>query len=185
MSQSETIARPYAKAVYEKATAEEKTEQWQFFLTALAQVTGDAEFSKRLGAHGFLAEFQSWLEEFFQATRQSGLSSEEKNFLNVLHENNRLQVIPEIAQQFEVLLNEGKNRIPVTVYTAKSLTSAQKQSIIAFLKKKAQGRGLLLKIIEKPELIAGVKIEYDGMVIDQSIQGRITNFARKLEDLRN
>ena len=183
MSQSETIARPYAKAVYEQAVADGNIEQWQSFLTAVAKVTGGPEFTKRLSAQGFISEFQSWLGEFFTKARGEGLSAKDLNFLNILHDNGRLQIIPEVAQVFEELLNEGKGRTPVTVYTAKSLTPAQKQSIIALLKKKAQGRGLLLKIIEKPELIAGIKIEFDGQVIDQSIQGRLNSFARKLEKI--
>lgn len=184
MSQFETIARPYAKAIFSEAKATNSVQSWQEFLNILALCAEDRNSFSRYIKQNFFKEFIAWLEEFLLKNRQKKLSDIEKNFLNVLNENNRLVILPEISKQFNFLFNEELGIIPVKVFSAKELTDEEVKNIEKLLAKKLN-KELSLEVILEPKLIAGVRIEYQGLVFDQSIQGQIEEFGKKLEDLRN
>lgn len=184
MSQSETIARPYAKAAYQQALANESLGKWQEFLQISASFAKNEAIISRLTVPGFFSEWQSWLNESLEKNRGEIMRKEEENFLNILQENNRLSVLPEIAEQFILQMHQADGVCEAKVYSANVLESQQKSSIIEMLEKKL-GKKVMLEVIEQADLLAGVRIEYDGLVLDQSTKGRIEQFAQKLEDLRN
>ena len=64
---------------------------------------------------------------------------------------------------------------------AQALSSAEEKNLQILLQKKT-GRDVVLDIHEDATLLAGVIIEYDGLVIDQTLRGRIAEFAQKLDD---
>lgn len=183
MSQSETIARPYAKAIFAQAGQADRA-TWQAFLAAAAAMLADEATVAHLKAPGFYQVLCQWLDEYLQQQRGKGLSTEERNVLQLLHDNHRLAVLPEIYQQYVQWANAETGVCEAVVYTAKALTDAQKIAISKKLTEKT-GRKVELQIEEDPSLLAGVRIEYDGLVIDQSTKGRIAQFARNLDDLRN
>ena len=184
MAQFETIARPYAKALFDEAKGNNTIEQWQEFLNILALCCKDRSSFSRYIKQNFFKEFTAWLNEFLEKNRSNKLSDMELNFLKVLNENNRLVILPEISNQFNLLVNETLGIVPVKVYTAQELTADELENIRELLVKKLN-KQLLLEVILEPNLIAGVRIEFSGLVFDQSIQGQIEAFANKLEDLRN
>ena len=69
----------------------------------------------------------------------------------------------------------------VHITTAQALSPAEEKTLQALMQKKT-GRDVVLDIHEDAALIAGVIIEYDGLVIDQTLRGRIAEFAQKLDD---
>lgn len=184
MSQLETIARPYAKAAYELASEKGNIAQWAQFLAVAASICCDESVARRLNAPNFLTDLQTWIDEYLQHSRGQGLRGEEKNFLQVLEEANRLNVLPQIESEFQQFVAKADNLCKATVYTARALSKPQQQKIADALAKKT-GQKVSLEVIEKPELLAGVRIEYNGLVLDQSAQGRLADFARQLEESRN
>lgn len=184
MSQSETIARPYARAIFAQANVEGSKVQWGEFLSTAASIIDNDSVMSRIQAPSFFDNLVSWVDQYLNNIRNSGLSEKEKNFLFLLKKNNRLSILPEIAEGYSALLNDENGHIQAIVYTAKKLNKAQEAIIEALLKKKT-GKEVTLEIIEQPDLLAGIRIEYDGLVIEQSTKGRIIEFARKLDDLRN
>lgn len=183
MSQSETIARPYAKAAFEQA-GQNHRENWEAFLAAGASMLANESLINYLKAPGFYPEFTQWLDEYLTKNRGNALTQEEKNFLQLLHDNHRLAILPEIYQQFVHLINLEKGVCEAIVYTAQPLTTEQEKAIVKKLSEKT-GRKVELLVKEDKDLLAGVRIEYNGLVIDQSTKGRIAQFARNLDDLRN
>lgn len=180
MAESQTIARPYAKAVLGRAVNEEQQKQWQLFLQTAASLIAHPDVAKRLNLPHFVDEWTEWLNQTLLTSRQQGLNQEERNFLNILKEQNRLMVLPEISDLYEqFLLNQSKKCL-VSIESAQELKSNELEALQATLSKKI-GRDVLLKTSVNPELIAGVRIEYDGQVIDQTMKGRIAAFARLLD----
>lgn len=183
MSQFETIARPYAKAAFEQAGTKNRN-SWQAFLAAGAAMLADEDTAAHLKAPGFYDALTSWLDEYLQKKRGKGLYAEEKNFLHLLHDNHRLVVLPEIFEQYMHLVNLEGGVCQAVVYTAHALTDVQKKAIVKKLSEKTS-RKVELDVREDSSLLAGVRIEYDGLVLDQSTKGRIAEFAQNLDDLRN
>lgn len=181
MAQPQTIARPYAKAVFSLADSDAKQQQWQQFLHAAAELTNSPEVAQHLRTPGFIAQLEQWLDEWLKQARKEGVSEQERNFLRTLEDHGRVSVLPEIADAFTELCSQSHNTCIVHVKTAAQMDDAAQKALSDSLAKKL-GKAVALEVEEAPELMAGVVIEYDGQVIDQSMQGRLQQFARKLDD---
>ena len=101
MADQSTIARPYAKALFDVANAEKKLGPWSDALNAAAAVLGDAN-AKRVLANPSLDEGKR--ADFIRAV-SVGLkgadvfeSSQGKALLALLAQNDRLAVLPEIGR---------------------------------------------------------------------------------------
>mgnify|MGYP000948820636 FL=1 len=101
--------------------------------------------------------------------------------LRLLEEHDRIAVLPEIADVYDELLYAQSDTCMVRVTSAKPLSSDD-EALLRSLMQKKTGREVVLEIHEDPALLAGVVLEYDGLVIDQTLKGRIAEFAQKLDD---
>lgn len=181
MAQPQTIARPYAKAIFGLADSDAKQQEWQQFLDAASELTASPEVAHHLRTPGFSVQLEQWLNEWLKQSRKEGLSEQEQNFLRILEEHDRIVVLPEITQAFTELCSQSHNVCIVQVKSASAMDAAAQKALADSLEKKL-GKAVALEVEEAPELMAGVVIEYDGQVIDQSLQGRLQQFARKLDD---
>ena len=139
------------------------------------------EVPEHLALPGFLAQLQTWLEQLLKKQRKQGISGEEHNLLRLLEEHDRIAVLPEIADVYDELLYAQSDTCMVRVTSAKPLSSDD-EALLRSLMQKKTGREVVLEIHEDPALLAGVVLEYDGLVIDQTLKGRIAEFAQKLDD---
>lgn len=181
MAQAQTIARPYAKAVFALASEQNSQKSWQQFLDAAASLTCTPEVMQHLHAPGFIAKLEQWLDDWLNEHRKQGLADPERNLINMLAEQGRIEVLPEIATAFTQLSSADNDTCIVQVRSAQPLNEQEKQELTRTLKKKI-GKSVVLEIEDAPELLAGVTIAYDGKIIDQSLRGRLQNFARTLDD---
>lgn len=182
MAQPLTIARPYAKAIFELAKGDDKSrQQWSAFLSCLSELTANHNVLHNLNQSGFLAEMETWMNEWLDKNRGLSLTKEETNTLHLLDSHGRLVVAPQILDEFIRLCSLSQNTVIVQVKSAKPLNEQTQTSLKDTLAQKI-GKDVVLEVEEDGSLMAGVVIEYDGQVIDQSMKGRLTQFARKLDD---
>ena len=92
--------------------------------------------------------------------------------LRVLAENKRLELLPEIREQFESLKNEREGVAEAEVYSAFELTAAQIADLVQRLEKKT-GRKVKARIEIQKDLIAGVKVVLGDKVIDGSARAQL------------
>lgn len=181
MAESKTVARPYAKAIFADATDDEQKHNWQMFLhTAKAIMQTDKVF-EHLTLPGFNSQMQQWLDKLLQENRHQGINSKEQNLLRLLQKYNRMSILPDISDIYDELFYNSQNICMVKVRSAQELSPNEKQEL-EIVMRKITGRNVLMEISEDTALLAGVLIEYDGLVIDQTLKGRITEFARQLDD---
>lgn len=181
MAQPQTIARPYAKAIFALASNDSEQQQWQHFLQVAAELVGTPDVMQHMHTPGFIAQLHQWLDDYLQQAQQRGLNAEEQNFLRLLETHGRMAILPEIATAFTTLTSASQNRCIAHIKSAATLDEQAQQTLVSALEQKL-GKSVVLEIEEAPELLAGVMIEYDGQVIDQSLRGRLQQFARKLDD---
>ncbi len=122
MADSSTVARPYAKALFDLANAERKLPAWSAALGAAAAVVGD-ESAKRALANPALDDRRARRARRLggrrdQRRRSCSRAPQGKNLLQLLAENDRLTALPEIAAQFDALKAEAENKVKVTVTAA-------------------------------------------------------------------
>src|SRR5690606_4159326 len=111
--------------------------------------------------------------------RSSPLSAAARNFIELLIENNRILVLPQVAEQFELLKNELEGTALAEISSAFPLSDDQVQQLVAGLEKKF---GLKLKpvVTVDSELIGGVRVVVGDQVLDTSVQAQLARMRDTL-----
>src|SRR5919204_5225953 len=177
MAEPSTVARPYAEAAFKLADEAGALAKWSETLAALALVAQDARV-RAATADPNLTDAQR--AGLFISILAGKLTGEADNFLRVLAQNDRLALLPEIRQQFEVLKNEREGVVEAELQSAFELTDAQLKDIVARLEKKT-GRKVRPHVAVDRELIGGVKIVLGDKVIDGSARAQLAALEAALK----
>jgi F-type H+-transporting ATPase subunit delta len=168
MAELATLARPYAEALIQVARAEDAQ-------ALLEQVRAMAEVSADPALRQFADDPRSTPEQvvdLFNAALKQSLGSKALNFLRTVLANDRLPVLPEIAQQFHALLQARSGVSQAVVYSAFPLDEAQLTDLVPVLEKRF-GRKLELRVQEEPDLIGGIRVVVGDEVLDTSVKARL------------
>ncbi len=182
MADFSTVARPYAKALFDLASAERKLPEWSAALAAAAAVLADPHAKRALANPAFDDAARATLVGSIAGAIKGGellTSSTGKNLLQLLAENDRLTALPEIAAQFDALKAEAENKVKVTVTAATAVDSALAEQIKKALQQKL-GRAVELTLAVDASLIGGAISQADDMVIDGSVRTRLQRLTEKI-----
>ncbi len=174
MSEFTTQARPYAKAAFEVAQAESKMAEWSDALQFIDAVVSNENFAAVIDNPAMGADAKG---EILIDICADKLSATQKNFIKVMAENSRLNLMPDIVILFEAHRAEFENTIEATATAAYALSDAQVQSMTNALKKKLGCEVTLTTKIDK-SLIGGVIIRAGDLVIDGSTQAKIGSLTQ-------
>ena len=177
MAEPSTIARPYAEAAFRLADAQGKLADWSATLANLSAVAADARVRAAIGDPNFPAAKVAGL---FLAVLSGKLTGESENFVRLLAENGRLEVLSEIRTQYEVLKNEREGVVEAEVYTAFEMDPAQVADLVSRLEKKT-GRKVRARVSVDKSLIGGVKIAIGDKVIDGSARAQLAALETALK----
>jgi len=177
MADLSTIARPYAKALFELARDTGKFDDWSGRLEFWSAVVSHPDMASRLEAPGFTHQDRAAMLEKVD----DQMDEEAKSFVRLLAENNRLGSMADIHGIFEELRAEAEGEIEATVTTAFALSDSQRQSIIDALGKRLDRKVRLVETIDD-SLIGGAIIRAGDLVIDGSLNGRINNMANAVSN---
>ena len=98
MSETATLARPYAEAVFKRAKETNSSAEWSEMLTFLSAVIKDSEMSAIIDNPRVTDER---LIQLLLDISQVKINDEGTNFLKLLVENNRLMLLPVITNIYE------------------------------------------------------------------------------------
>jgi len=177
-----TIARPYAKALFEIASGERKLGEWSQALNASAAVLEDASAKRVLGNPTIdVAKRAEFLRAVSVGIKGAGVfeSTQGKALLAVLAENDRLALLPEIAAQFDALKAEAENKIKAKLVSATAVDAGVAARVKQALEKRL-GREVELTLEVDPSLIGGAIVRAEDMVIDGSVRTRLEQLARAM-----
>ena len=100
------------------------------------------------------------------------LSGDAENFTRVLAKNGRLELLPQIREQFEALKNEREGVVEADVQSAFELSEAQLGDLVQRLERKT-GRKVRAHVTVDRELIGGIKVVLGDKVIDGSARAQL------------
>ena len=176
MADKTTIARPYAKAAFEQASADKRLAEWSEALQTGAAVVRDKRVESLLG-HPQVAPAQ--LAGFVFDVAGSKLNGDGRNFFDMLAENRRLAYLPEIAALFDELKDKAEGVADVTVTSAAPLDATQQKTLSSALERKLK-RSVRLHCETDPKLIGGAVVRAGDLVIDGSVLARLQRIAYEL-----
>jgi F-type H+-transporting ATPase subunit delta len=119
------------------------------------------------------------LSELILKVCSGKLSAEGENFIKLLVENRRLDVLQDIADQYEALKAEAEKTIEAEVVSAFKITEAQEKMLAKKLKARL-GRDVSLNCRVDETLLGGIIIKAGDLVIDGSSKGHIQKLSIKL-----
>ena len=182
MADNNTIARPYAQAIFEVAQENKVLDELSQSLDAASELLRDGQVGAFLSNPALKNEQRL---EFLQALFAkavgkdsvfAGSNDHGNNFMKLLLENGRVKVLPEIAEQFEALKAQIENSVDVVVASASKLSAAQQKAMAAALEKRL-GRSINLETEIDENLIGGAVIKAGDVVIDGSLRARLDGLA--------
>lgn len=185
MSDNVTIARPYAKAIFNHALASKQLAAWSIGLHDLAKTVLDPRASRFICNPDSAVELQNELLLFVldksNLTKSAhGIDMKHmENLVRMLTENKRLLLLPDICAQFEMLRAEQEKTLTVQVSSFAALTEEQEQHLVQSLSQRLQRQVMLDVNIDK-SLLGGAVLRAGDLVIDGSVRGKLTKLGATL-----
>ena len=168
MAELATVARPYAEALFRVAKAG-NLPVWSELVSEMAHVAAHPDV-QALTRNPNVTD--KMIAETFLALLKSPLTDEAKNFVNMLVENGRVSLLPEIGMQFHVLKNAQEGAADAEITSAFEMNDSQVKQLIATLEKKF-GRKLNPSVHVDASLIGGVRVVVGDEVLDTSVRAKL------------
>lgn len=176
MAEKSTIARPYAQAFFELARSKGTLPQFSEALEAAAIAATDEAFEGLLG-HPSVPKAQ--LAELVIGVCGDETGEEFSNFIKLLAEKGRLNVLPQISELFNAYRAEEERTAHADVVSAVELSAAQKKKISQGLKARL-GREVVLECRVDEGIIGGAIIRVGDLVVDGSVTGQLDKLVQTL-----
>ena len=164
----ETIARPYAQAIYDHSKG------WEKDLGQLELALETSEVQQLIDSPKLAYKEKT---EVFLSLFEGQIESKTSNFIKVLGESKRISLLPHISREYKKLLSGTKGSSEVLITSAFKLTDKQLKKVTDSLKGR-YGDSLTVEQVIDKSLIGGFSIKCGDEVTDYSVKG-------KLEKLRN
>ncbi len=181
-SEHGSVARPYARALFEVANAAGTLESWSTALGAAAAIVADPSAGELLGSPS-LGDGQrlEFLEGVLGGVPEASVleSPQGRALLKLLVENDRLEALTEITGAFDELKARAENRIKVKLVAAAQVDESLAGRIAEALERRF-GRKVDLETQVDESLIGGAIIQAEDRVIDGSVRARLKRLTESL-----
>lgn len=183
MAEPSTVARPYAQAVFAVALAQQGDAlvNWQAWLNALSQIVQSVAVQAMVTDPSLSPEDRlNAIESPLAALPDAKLAIKACHpLLTVLRDNQRLTLLPLIAEQFRALVHQHQEQAQACVTSAFPLSEAELQALQAGLERKF-GSALITEVKIDPALIGGVRVQVGDHVFDPSVRAQLEQLRQAL-----
>ena len=174
-----SIARRYAKALFDLAVEARKVEPWAASLVALQKtVDGSPELRAVLANPVYTKEQRQGIAAHL--ARSLALDPEPTHLLALLADRNRLGYLGGIADVFGRLADEKLGRVRARVTSAVALLPAEAQALSDRLAAAARAQVILEAAVD-PALLGGVVAQVGSFVYDGSLRSQLEDLRRTLK----
>jgi F-type H+-transporting ATPase subunit delta len=168
MAELATIARPYAEALF-KAAAGADASAMGAQLHAVAAVAADPAL-RQFADNPKVEAAQVF--DVVAGVARGALDAKIGNLLRAAIDNGRLAALPQIAAQFQALVNARDGVSDATIQSAFAIDEGQLADVVAALEKRFD-RKLNAHVEIDPELIGGIRAVVGDEVLDTSVRARL------------
>jgi F-type H+-transporting ATPase subunit delta len=176
MAELTTIARPYAEAAFRLASDERALPAWSDMLHLASSVVTDARVGAALDNPKLTADAKASLVLSVCGDRLNALG---RNFIKVLVEADRIELLPEIATLFDELKDDTEGIAKARIDSAFPLADADVASLKAALERRF-GKKIEATVNVDPALIGGARITVGDSVIESSVEAQLQAMATQL-----
>ncbi len=173
-------ARRYAQAVFQLAVEHDDLEKWLDDLTILADSVTSSQFLD------FMSQPRVPTAAKLEVIRESlgdSVSRLALNLISLLATRNLGHILPEIADQYQELLDSHQGIERAEVVSAVPLTDEQHQRAVDLLEG-ISGHEVRLSARVEPALIGGMIMRIGDRVVDGSTRSKLQAMRRELSERR-
>lgn len=173
MQENITIARPYARAAFEQASADGDLALWSTMLRLLGQIASDPQM------HAIIRNpkvSHAQLTDILLDICGKQLNEKGQNFVRILVESGRLVVAKQINILYKAMKAAEEGIAGVDVISAYPLEDNQRQQIEKVMTKRL-GKKIEITTRVDQSLIGGAIIRAGDSVIDASLKGRLQQLS--------
>jgi len=179
MAELATIARPYAEALL-KASSNGDSATLAREVRALADVAANPQMRQFADSPKIdSTQIFDLLTGVAGTPSGAPLSDSANNLLRTVIDNGRLAALPEIAAQFQALVDARTGVSQATIESAFPIDATQVADVKAAMERRF-GRKLETSVVLVPELIGGVRVVVGDEVLDTSIRARLEQMKAAL-----
>ncbi|MFT4570951.1 MAG: F-type H+-transporting ATPase subunit delta [Hyphomicrobiaceae bacterium] len=173
---SKTVAKRYAKALYELASEEGSLDSVWSGLEVIA--AGVAELDDTMLAPGLLTPVQ---RKDLAAKLGHSVGAEETlaHALGVIGEADRLGELVAVASAFRDFSDANSGRVRIVITTASELSGEELDAIVGKFREKAD-REVIADVVVDDSLIGGIQVEIEGRVYDGSVRTQLARLESRM-----
>lgn len=175
MSAVSTYAEALFEAARERNDLEETLDNLKEFLTAL-----DESEELRLFFYG--TQIPEYQKRRAIDGLTEGMTPSTRNFLKVLTDNDRTEILYEVSLRYEGLVKESLGRIEVDLTTAVELSEEELDGVKSRLGRILDGKEVVLETHVDPELVGGAVFRFGGRQVDGSVRGQLTSLRETMHE---
>ena len=105
-----------------------------------------------------------------------------RNFLKVLTDNDRAEILYEVSLRYEELVKDHLGRIEVDLTTAVELSQEELDGVKSRLGRILDGKEVILETHVDPELVGGAVFRFGGRQVDGSVRGQLTSLRETMHE---
>jgi len=102
-----------------------------------------------------------------------------KNYFKTVIDNNRFNFVQEMLEAYKDLLNESQNIAELYVFSNTALSKDNKDKVVKKFTELLNKKIIINEVIQ-PSIIGGIRIEYQGRVIDQTVNASLEQLKSSL-----
>ena len=102
-----------------------------------------------------------------------------KRFIFVLIDNSRIEILDDTLVELEKLIDNQNKVMKVQVFSHKKLSPEQTKQLVINLNKKHNRKIELENIVDR-SIVGGLRIEFEGMILDDTINNYLNSLKANL-----
>jgi F-type H+-transporting ATPase subunit delta len=178
MSELLTQSRPYAEAIFDIAKEEQTLDAWVSDLSIVVSAMQEDEVKILINSPDLSQRNKA---EIFTSLFEGEISKKVSNFVLVIGQANRINLLESVLESFKRLVALEKNQKNVMVASSYSLEQDQLDKIQTALQKRTGSEINISTHLDK-SLIGGIKISYEDQVIDLSLKNKLEALKAQLRN---
>lgn len=168
-------AKRYAQAVFQIALDKNTLDLWHNDLETVAEMASDPAFSMVMDSPRVHFNDKARIAR----EKLSGLHPEALNLALLLITKGRLDLAPEVAEEYEHFLNAHRGIEHAEVITAVPLSKEEHDRVAKGLADMV-GKEIILESKVDPEIIGGLVAKVGDLLIEGSVRGRLKALKKSL-----
>jgi len=159
------VEKRYAKALFDSAKDKDKYNE---YLSNLSKLYGETELADTLNSPKISKKIKMEILSEILPKDQVFI-----NFIELLLNSKRFNLIENIAKKYSEFLNKEKNRINIKITSPFEVTKDEIQKISKKYEKIYKAKESEYEFILDEGLIGGIKVEIDGIIYDDTLKTKL------------